>query len=131
MPRIPPVPGDNYGAAWAELTGFVQEAVDDGGTINPADMLTYLRELKRTALAPVREWMDLIRSTPEKDLPTLAQIAYEAYGDVTGHLNHVGLPMPEWADLPAQIKAAWNASVNATVTAALEDMPKLDDEESA
>ena len=122
------MPGDNYGAAWAELTGFVQEAVDDGGTIQPADLLTYLTELKRTALAPVREWMDLIRSTPEKDLPSLAQIAYEAYGDMTGRKNYQGLPMPEWADLPPLIKAAWNAAVNATVKAVLEDMPKLDDE---
>lgn len=121
------MPQDDYGGCWAELTGYVQEAVSDGGVIQPADMLTYLAELKRKALAPVREWMDLIRSTPPSDLPTLAQIAYEAYGDVTGGKNYQGLPMPQWADLPARIKAAWNAAVNATVKAALEDMPDLNE----
>ena len=123
------MPQDSYGAAWAELTGYVQEAVDDGGVIKPAALLTYLTELRRAALKPVAEWMDLIRSTPEQDLPTLAQIAYEAYGDMTGGKNYQGLPMPEWADLPARIKAAWNASVNATVKAALDEWPDLGDDE--
>ena len=125
MTRIPPMPQDDYGASWAELTGYVQEAVADGGVIKPAEFLIYLAELKRAALKPVTEWMDLIRSTPEQELPTLAQIAYEAYGDVTGGKNYQGLPMPEWADLPAVIKAAWNASANATVKAALDEWPDL------
>jgi len=124
------MPQDNYGGAWAELTGYVQEAVDDGGTIKPDGLLTYLAELKRAALKPVADWMNLIRSTPEHDLPTLAQIAYEAYGDVTGGRNYQGLPMPEWADLPDRIKAAWNASVNATVKAALDEWPGLGDDEA-
>jgi hypothetical protein len=128
--RIPPMPQDNYGAAWAELTGYVQQAADDGGVIDPAGLLTYLGELRRTALAPVREWMDLIRSTPEDDLPTLAQIAYEAYGDMTGGVNYQGLPMPGWADLPARIKAAWNAAVNATVKTVLEEWPLSAEDEA-
>jgi hypothetical protein len=126
--RIPPMPQDDYGAAWAELTGYVQQAADDGGVIEPAGLLTYLAELKRAALAPVREWMDLIRAAPEDDLPTLAQIAYEAYGDMTGGVNYQGLPMPGWDGLPARIKAAWNAAVNATVKTALEDWPDLGDD---
>ena len=123
------MPQDDYGAAWTELTGYVQEAVDDGGTIKPDLLLAYLTELKRTALKPVAEWMKLIRSVPEQDLPTLAQIAYEAYGDVTGGKNYQGLPMPEWAALPAQIKAAWNAAVNATVKAALDEWPDLGEDD--
>jgi hypothetical protein len=51
-------PEADYGAVWSELTGYVQQAADDGTQINPADLLGYLRELKRKALSPVREWMD-------------------------------------------------------------------------
>ena len=52
---IPP-PAD-FGSVWPELRGYVQEAVDDGGQINPVDLLAYLDELKRKAMAPVRDWM--------------------------------------------------------------------------
>lgn len=126
MTRIPRWPQDEFAAAWTELTGYVQQAVDDGGAIKPADLMAYMAELKRTALAPVREWMDLIRSTPPQDLPTLAQIAYDAYGDMTGRKNYQGLPMPEWAGLPPRIKAAWNASVNEVARNVLEEMPGED-----
>lgn len=50
----------NYGDVWTELTGYVQEAVEDGGVIDPAHMLGYMRELKQRALAPVREWMNSV-----------------------------------------------------------------------
>lgn len=51
------LPTTDYASAWTELTGYVQEAVDDGGTITPADLLAYMQELRRKALAPAREWM--------------------------------------------------------------------------
>lgn len=50
----------NYASAWAELTGYVQQAADDGESIAPTDLLPYMRELRRGALAPVREWMNSI-----------------------------------------------------------------------
>jgi hypothetical protein len=37
-------------------------------------------------------------------------MAYEAYGEITGHRNFQGDPMPEWDDLPSTIKAAWAAA---------------------
>lgn len=51
------VPQPAYGEVWAELTGYVDEAVEDGGTIDPQEMRDYLGELKRRALAPVRDWV--------------------------------------------------------------------------
>lgn len=47
----------NYGEVWTELTGYVQEAVDDGGTIDPAHMRDYMQELKTRAMEPIRSWM--------------------------------------------------------------------------
>jgi hypothetical protein len=55
---------------WAELRGYVQEAVDDGGTIDPRQMLSFIDELRaryrhslRDALARTRPhtcwyWID-------------------------------------------------------------------------
>lgn len=37
----------------------------------------------------------------------LARIAYEAYGETTGHKNYAGLPMPAWEDLGDTIQTAW------------------------
>lgn len=51
------VPKPAYGKAWDELTGYVNEAIQDGGTIDPAELAAYMRELKRQALAPVREYV--------------------------------------------------------------------------
>jgi hypothetical protein len=53
----PGYPQAGYASAWRELASYVQQAVDDGGTIDPAGMLAYLAELKREAMKPVREWM--------------------------------------------------------------------------
>ena len=47
--------------------------------------------------------------TPEA-IVAMAQKAYAAYGKTTNFKNYQGLPMPEWADLPEQIKEAWMAS---------------------
>jgi hypothetical protein len=49
------LPSADWGAAWAELTGYVSEAAEGGGTIDPASLQLYMTELRRRALAPVRE----------------------------------------------------------------------------
>jgi hypothetical protein len=50
------LPAARYAAAWTELRGYVQAAVDDGGTIDAAILLGYMDELRQRAVAPVREW---------------------------------------------------------------------------
>ena len=50
-------PGADWGSAWAELLGYIQEAADDGNLVRPEDLLVYMVELKARALAPVKEWM--------------------------------------------------------------------------
>jgi hypothetical protein len=50
-------PSADYASAWTELRGYVQQADDDGGQINPVDLLTYMDELKQRALAPVGDWL--------------------------------------------------------------------------
>ena len=40
----------------------------------------------------------------------LAQAAYAAYGKVVEYKNFKGDPMPEFADLPLKIQAAWIAA---------------------
>lgn len=47
---------------------------------------------------------------------TLAQEAYDAYGEVTGHTNWQGLPMPTWHDLGETIQLAWMAAVKRVCT---------------
>jgi hypothetical protein len=42
--------------------------------------------------------------------PDLAQLAYKAYGNVTGHKNFQGDPMPAWEELPPVIQLAWDAA---------------------
>lgn len=53
-------PAADYASAWTELVGYVQEAVNDGGQIDPEHLAGYMRELRRNALAPAREWIDRI-----------------------------------------------------------------------
>lgn len=50
------IPKADWSSSWTELTGYVQQAHDDGDPW-AADVLAYMRELKHKALAPVREWM--------------------------------------------------------------------------
>jgi hypothetical protein len=47
-------------------------------------------------------------TTPE----SRARIAYTAYGRVTGFKNFRGEPMPNFDDLPEQIKEAWSKAAN-------------------
>jgi hypothetical protein len=44
------------------------------------------------------------------DVDRLARMAYDAYGDVTDHLNYQGLPMPEFDALGDKIQKAWFAA---------------------
>jgi len=59
-------------------------------------------------------WIDLllqVRFDPERASEcNLAQMAYQAYGDSTGHKNFRGEPMPEWHALPPAIQTAWCAA---------------------
>lgn len=121
--RFPLPPQVDWQGTWTELRGYVQEAISDGGTIKAAEFAAYMDELKRTAFAPFRAWMERVQATPESDLPSLGQIGYEAYGDAVQWKNHQGNPMPEWDALPDVIRLAWHACVNAVVVTALEDQP--------
>lgn len=61
-------PEADYGSVWAELTGYVQQAAADGAQIAPEDLLAYLAELRRKALAAVRQWMtDVMSHPPSRD----------------------------------------------------------------
>lgn len=46
-------------------------------------------------------------SNPNK---TPGEVAYEGYRDHTGGLTWNGYPMPMWADLKPDTRAAWEAS---------------------
>lgn len=50
-------PRAEWSDAWAQLTGYVTEARDEGAQIDPTRLLDYMTELRRQALAPIREWM--------------------------------------------------------------------------
>ncbi len=39
-----------------------------------------------------------------------AKLAYTAYGDSVGWVNHQGQPMPQFSDLGPAIQAAWRAA---------------------
>jgi hypothetical protein len=54
------VPDSAYPSAWAELTGYVRQACDDGKPIDAGELLGYLGELHRKALGPVRAWMQQV-----------------------------------------------------------------------
>lgn len=65
-----PPPGD-WSRSWRELTGYVQQAAKDGTDINPADLDSYMADLKRRALEPVRYWMaTVLASTPTTEEAT-------------------------------------------------------------
>lgn len=49
------------------------------------------------------------------DVDELAEEAYRAYGLATGGLNHRGEQMPSWSELPAEVRAAWRATVERIV----------------
>ncbi len=45
----------------------------------------------------------------------LGQLAFNAYSDTTGWLNHQGKAIPPWEELGPQVQAAWIAAANAIV----------------
>jgi hypothetical protein len=68
-----------------------------------------------------------ITNDPGDDQITLAQQAYQAYGQTTGFKNYQGLPMPAWSALGDTIQGAWVAAVNAVVTYLQGGPPAADD----
>lgn len=53
-----PMPEPEWSIAWTELSGYVEEARADGGTIDPAVLADYMAELKeRHVTGPIRAWM--------------------------------------------------------------------------
>ena len=61
-----PMPQADYGSVWTELTGYVQDALDCGEPIDAEHLAAYMGELRRRALAPVREW---VKRTAEQARP--------------------------------------------------------------
>jgi hypothetical protein len=59
-------PRADWSGSWAELTGYVRQAAEDGTPIDAAAMAAYLDELKHRAMAPVREWMDALTAPTEE-----------------------------------------------------------------
>lgn len=59
---VPMPPRPDYATSWAELRGYVMEAVNDGGAIDPAGMLRYLDELHRKAHQVGRDWLKSVAS---------------------------------------------------------------------
>lgn len=47
---------------------------------------------------------------------SLAQVAYEAYADFTGHRSLVtGSPLPDWTDLSDALRGAWGMAAEAVI----------------
>ncbi len=51
-----PMPYVSLAPAWAMLAGYVDQAREDGEQIDPAELLTVMREFKADAYKPVHEW---------------------------------------------------------------------------
>jgi hypothetical protein len=65
-----PPPAADWSTSWSHLLGYVQQAREDGTTIEPAELLDYMASLKRQALAPIRAWMDAIKNAPAAEEAT-------------------------------------------------------------
>ncbi len=48
-------------------------------------------------------------------MKTLGQIAFDAYNEQRGGVNHLGKPTPAWGDLPEGIRCAWEVATRAVV----------------
>lgn len=55
------------------------------------------------------------------DPADLARIAYQAYGETTGHKNFLGEPMPAFKNLGPVIQAAWTNAAKAIADACKEE----------
>ncbi|WP_068922174.1 hypothetical protein [Planobispora rosea] len=63
----------DYTTAWAELRGYVGEAVNGGGQIDPQQLADYMDELKRRVLAPRLAWIvEQARTAPVERVEDLA-----------------------------------------------------------
>lgn len=47
------------------------------------------------------------------ELLTAGQKGYLAYGESVGWVNHIGKTMPDWDELPENIRKAWEDAANA------------------
>ena len=67
---------------------------------------------------------------PADRLPrTLGQVGYEAYAQHQRWCNYQGLPIPPWAEVRSDIRAAWERAASAIADvvagiATLEEMPE-------
>jgi len=55
------------------------------------------------------------KSPDEIDWQSIARNSYEAYNQVSNWKNYQGLPMPQWDDLPANVRDAWLASAKESI----------------
>jgi hypothetical protein len=51
-------------------------------------------------------------------MKSLGQVGYDAYGDHANWKNYQGEPMPNWEDLPADIRLHWETAAGAIVRSA-------------
>ncbi|MGW3196278.1 hypothetical protein ACWDBD_17165 [Streptomyces sp. NPDC001118] len=49
-------PTPDYASAWADLSGYVDQAVEDGKPIDPKILRAYMQQLRRKAMNPPRDW---------------------------------------------------------------------------
>lgn len=84
-----------------------------------------IRALRGAGLDPVKLLQGLVQIVTAKaplpapggtPLRTLAQRAYEAYGDAVGWRSVTGATMPPWRALPGAVQAAWVASLAGILT---------------
>lgn len=61
----PPEPAVEWPAAWSELTGYVQAAVDNPSADDAARILAVMRDLKRRRNAPIGAWIKNITDPEE------------------------------------------------------------------
>ena len=45
-------------------------------------------------------------------MKTIGEVAFEAYNDDRGGVNHLGKKTPDWVELPDEIRHAWEAAAN-------------------
>ncbi|MFM9473945.1 hypothetical protein [Streptomyces scabiei] len=56
----------------------------------------------------------------------LAKVAYEAYGNSTGHRNFMGHPMPDWDELTDAVRLAWIEAAGAVALSSIAQLAGID-----
>lgn len=71
------------------------------------------------AIAEARTKHPKYKAKPEPvvDVDAISHRSYNAYAASVGGKNYLGLAMPKWAELPAEIQNAWKASAVAVLHA--------------